>query len=174
MTSELSRSKIFPRLEKLVPYLLCLPGDTRLVSPDSSNLDKHFCSLALEGALPFLDDNPPMKCFQTCGSPTKDPASSPNLSALVSLLAITYSDLQNESHKCRTGLNLLISQVPCCCFTLIMLFWWVLPWPLLCFHCGQLSLLSFPLILSYIQCFDFTWPWHCVGGGGWKNCIADG
>lgn len=95
MTSELSRKKIFPRLKKLVPYLLFLPGDMKLVSPDSSNLGKHFCSLALEGALPFLNDNPPMKCIQTCRSPLKDPASSPNLPALASLLTITYSDLQN-------------------------------------------------------------------------------
>lgn len=129
-SQELSRKKeIFPRLKKLVPSLLCLPGDMRLVSPDSSDLSKHICSLALEGALPFLNDNPPMKCFQTCRSPPKDPASSPNLSALVSFLAITYSDLQNESRKYRAGLrhkySVLISQVSCCCFSLIMLFRWV-------------------------------------------------
>lgn len=100
-------------------------------SPDSSDLGKHFCSLALEGALPFLNENPPMKCFQTCRSPAEDPASSPNLSALVSLLARTYSYLQNKSHKYRSIYGLsnkysqLISQVSCCCFSLIMLFWWV-------------------------------------------------
>lgn len=128
MTSEVPRKKIFPRLKKLVPYLLCLAADMRLVSPDSSDLGKHFCSLGLEGALPFLNENPPMKCFQTCRSPAEDPASSPNLSALVSLLAITYSYLQNKSHKYRSIYGLsnkysqLITQVSCCCFSLIMLF----------------------------------------------------
>lgn len=106
MTAELSRRKdIFPRLKKLVPSLLHLPGDMRLVSPNSSHLGKRFCFLALDGALPFLSENPPMKCFQTYGSSPKDPASAPNLSALASLPAITHSDLQNESHKYRPGLR---------------------------------------------------------------------
>lgn len=43
MTAELPRRKeIFPRLKKLVPSLLHLPGDImRLVSPASSNLGEH-------------------------------------------------------------------------------------------------------------------------------------
>jgi len=77
----------------------------RLVSPDGSHLGKHFCFLALDGALPFMSENPPMKCFQTYGSSPKNPASSPNLSALVCLPAITYSDLQNECPKYRAGLR---------------------------------------------------------------------
>lgn len=94
MTAELSRRKIFPRLKKLILSLLHLPGDImRLVSPDSSHLGKHFCFFALDGALPFQSENPPMKCFQTYGSSPKDPASTSNLSALVSLPALTYSNL---------------------------------------------------------------------------------
>lgn len=77
----------------------------RLVHPDSSHLGERFCFLALDGALPFLSKNPPMKCFQTYGSSPKDPASAPNLPALVSFSAITYSDLQNESRKYRAGLR---------------------------------------------------------------------
>lgn len=104
--AELSRRKeIFPRLKKLVPSHLHLPGDMRLVCPDCSRLGKHFGFPALGGALPFLGENPLMKCFQTCGSSPKDPTRAPNLSALVSPSAIICSDLQNECHKYRAGLR---------------------------------------------------------------------
>lgn len=75
----------------------------RLVSPDSSHSGKRFCCLALNGALPFLSENPPMKCSQTCESSPKDPAGAPNLSFPPP--AVIDSDLQNESHNHRAGLR---------------------------------------------------------------------